>query len=409
MQEPSMASRRATKNGAGESSGRRRRRICVLTGTRAEYGILTTLMSAIAADRRLQLDVVVTGMHLMKSMGHTVDEIRDAGWPIGAEIPIYSQRDTREDLGHALGTLTSELSAYLVKSGCDILVVLGDRVEVLGGASAAMMAGVPIAHLHGGELAPGELDDRIRFAVSSMAQWHFVSTQQARRRLIRTGQQPKTVHVVGAMGLDEIFALRRQWRHERRSAVLSAAGFDPSKPTLIVAHHPCGFGADIERRQMHDLLRVVAEHQGLILAPNSDPGYTGIVEAIQEFSAGRNVQRRWRVVPSLLRREYLKLLWATRLLVGNSSSGIMEANALGAVAVNIGPRQHGRQKNGNAVLDCGYGRDAIAKTVAKAITLNDKKSAKVSSSFGRGDCGRRVAAALATVTIDRSALIKRYS
>jgi len=385
---------------------RRKRTICVLTGTRAEYGLLKSLLDAINARNDLTLDLVATGMHLLDQAGRTIDDIARDGWDVSLRIPIYSGRDRREDLGPALAKLVAELGTWLVGRRVDFLVLLGDRIEVLGGACAALMAGVPIAHLHGGELAPGELDDRIRFAVSSMANLHFVSTSRARARLIRMGHRRDTIHVVGAIGLDHIYATKRRLTGVSRKAIRADLACHGDKEMIVVVYHPCGFGAAGEYQRMQRILQAVEGYEGIIIGPNTDPGYSGVLRAIKVFV--RSNPDRWRFVVNLDRTRYLQAIWAAGAIVGNSSSGIIEANALGTSAVNILPRQQGRDHNGNTVIDSTYDKLAIRRAITTALSRSREGKVRPSRRFGRGDCGATVAEVLATVPINRQLKVKAY-
>lgn len=387
---------------------RRKRRICVLTGTRAEYGLLTSLLKAVDDHPWLALDLAVTGMHLLEEFGHTRDDIAADGWEIALSIPIYSGKDAREDLGPALARLIETLSRWLVRRETDVLVVLGDRLEVLGGACAALAAGVPVAHLHGGELAPGELDDRIRFAVSSMANLHFVATAAAQRRLLRLGESRDAVFRVGAIGLDHIYRLKKEFRQTNPAEVKAFFGLDPDRPMLAIVGHPCGFGTDGEYRNMQTVLSALKGEQGIIIGPNTDPGHSGITRAIREFLKSPSGCRDWRFFASLERTKYLQAIWASDALVGNSSSGILEANALGTAVVNIGPRQEGRERNGNTIIDVDYDARRIAKAVGEAIATSRARRVRPSRAFGTGDTGRRIAETLAEVSFDRRMRVKQF-
>ncbi len=190
----------------------RKRKICVLTGTRAEYGLLRSLMRAIETNPKLELQLLVTGTHLLKEFGESKTLIRHDGFKIAAAIPMYkSAADLRGELPGSLARLVEKTGRWLTEHRSDWIVVLGDRVEAFGGALAGLTANVPVAHLHGGELAAGDMDDRIRFAISSLATMHFVSTAESRGRLIRAGEPPERIHVVGAMAMDEIFQVRRSF------------------------------------------------------------------------------------------------------------------------------------------------------------------------------------------------------
>jgi len=383
------------------------RKICVVTGTRAEYGLLKSLMEAIAAHPRLRLQLVVTGMHLVPGFGFTVEDIVRDGWKISLKIPIYTGRDRREDLGAALGKLVGELSRWLLAGRSDFVVVLGDRVEALGGALSALASGIPLAHIHGGDIAPGEMDDRIRYAITSLANVHFASTAQSRARLIRTGQSPATVHTVGSIGLDEIYALKQKLSEGNSSDVRRSFGLAENKEMIMVVHHPCGFGAAVEYEHTQAILSACEGYQGLIIGPNSDPGHSGILRAIRQFVKNRSNCRKWGFFVNLDRTSYLEALWSADVLVGNSSSGVLEANALGTAAVDVGPRQEGRQRNGNAIIHCPYDAGRIRRAIRAGLELGRSRKIRPSRAFGSGRTGPKIADILAELPIDRKLLVKK--
>lgn len=387
---------------------RKRRKICVLTGTRAEYGLLKSLLEAIEAHDQLRLQLVVTGMHLVPKFGNTIDDIIRDGSKISHKIPIYSGQDRRADLGSGLAELVSQLSRWLLAKRSDFVVVLGDRLEAMGGALAGLASGVPVAHIHGGEIAAGDMDDRIRHAVSALANVHFVATQQARTRLVRAGQPPETVYKVGAIGLDHIRVLKRQLRKRNVEQVRRSLGLEPAGQMLLVVCHPCGFGAADEYDRTTAVLRAARSYHGLIIGPNTDPGHSGVLRAIRQFMRDKRNSARWRFVENLDRSRYLEALWAADVLVGNSSSGLLEANALGTAVVNIGPRQAGRQRNGTAIVDCSYSQRAIIAAVKSALQLYRRGRISAARGFGCGASGSQIASILAKIHIDRKLLIKRY-
>ncbi len=387
----------------------KKRRICVLTGTRAEYGLLKSLLDAIDIHPTLELDLVVTGIHLIRDFGHTVDDIVRDGWDVSLKIPIYSGKDRREELPGALAKLTSRLGSHLLKHRCDFIVLLGDRLEVLGGASAAMTAGVPIAHIHGGEVAPGDMDDRIRYAVSSMANIHFAASAESKRRLIRTGQDPKSIFTVGAIGLDHIFQMKKRWHTRDRAGIRAEMGFTDDGPIIMCIYHPCGFGAEGERAKMTAILDAAAPYQGIIIGPNTDPGHSGVTRAIRTFMKNRKHSSRWQFVASLDRDMYLQAVWVADVVLGNSSSGILEVNALNTAVVNVGPRQQGRQRNGNTVFDCTYSKTDIRKALRIGIDRTRNHVVRPSKAFGNGQTGAQIAEILASVPADRSLLLKSFT
>jgi len=390
----------------------RKRNVCVLTGTRAEYGLLRSLMRAVRAHPKLRLQTLVTGMHLVPAFGRTIDRICADGFDISAAIPMYkSAADRRSDLPAALARLVDRAGRWLVEHRSDFIVVLGDRVEALGGALAGLTANVPIAHLHGGELAAGDLDDRIRFSISALAALHFVATRQARDRLILAGEPADRIAVVGAMAMDEIFEFRQTLRrnpHLKRD-FRNRWNLPLDRPMVVVLHHPCGFGSEREYRTMTNVLRAVRDYSGLVVAPNNDPGHAGTRRAIREFFARPATTRRsgtWRYADSLAREEFLLALGAADLLVGNSSSGILEANPLGTPVVNVGPRQAGRQRNGNAVFDAGNSAGEIQAAVYRTLEFTRTHNVRPSPAFGTGTAGPAIARTLAEVRIDRELLVK---
>ena len=387
----------------------KKRQICIVTGTRAEFGLLRSLLDAIKQRNDLDIDLVVTGMHLLESFGYTIDDIRANGYRIAKTISMYSGRDRRTDYSAALATLIDQLGPWLIRRKTDILVVLGDRTEIFGAASAALMAGVPIAHIHGGEIAPGDLDDRIRFAVTSLADIHFPSTTDAQRRLIRFGQPPETVFRVGAIGMDEIFAVRRNLTAIDKKTIRGGFNLATDGPMLMIVCHPCGYGTEGEKKRMTDILHSLRRYQGVIIGPNSDPGHSGISRAIRQFITEKRNRQRWRFFSNLSRQDYLRTLWASDVLVGNSSSGIIEANALGTAVVNIGPRQQGRQRNGNAVFDCDYRPVNVIRNVKTALAKAATRKVKPSKAFGDGKTGHRIAEILANLAIDPADRVKRLA
>ncbi|MFA5863591.1 MAG: UDP-N-acetylglucosamine 2-epimerase [Phycisphaerae bacterium] len=389
-----------------------KRKICVLTGTRSEYGLLRSLMRAIEANPRLELQVVVTGMHLLKEFGRSVDLIRADGFKISSAISMYkTAADVRSELPASVARLVDKLGKCVLEHQSDFIVVLGDRVEALGGALAGLTANVPIAHLHGGELAAGDMDDRIRFAISALASLHFVSTTDAQKRLLRAGEPPDRIFVVGAMAMDEIFQARRSFDPGQRKEFRRKINLPADKPMLVVVHHSCGFGTDREYRYMENIFRAVKGYDGIVIGPNNDPGHSGIRRAIREtFSTRKKMSAggSWSYFDNLSREDFLMALWSADCLVGNSSSGILEANALYTAVVNIGPRQAGRQRNGNAIFDCNYGLQEIKSAIREALNFSKTHKIHSLSQFGTGQAGEKITQVLSQVSLNRKLIVKTH-
>jgi len=361
-----------------------RRRIAVVTGTRAEYGLLTSAMRAIQAHRRLELQLVVTGMHLLRKFGSTVRDIERDGWRIDARVRMQAGSDAGVDQAVGLSRGVAGIARFLDAAKSDIVLVLGDRIEAMAGALAGVTTGRVVAHMHGGDVAPGDFDDSLRHAISKLAHVHLAATQAAARRIVRLGEDPRRVHVVGAPGLDRLHELLRSERITKRSG------------EALVIYHAWGRSAAREKRVMRTILDVVASAglRRLILYPNSDRGHTGVLEAIAEHerrsSAGDVTVRR-----SLSRDDYLRALLGVDVLVGNSSSGLIEAPLAGTASVNVGRRQAGRQAGGRSVVQSGDSRDAVRTGLLTALRKRPRRGGR--TVYGDGHAGERVARVLAAV------------
>ncbi|MCH8807785.1 MAG: UDP-N-acetylglucosamine 2-epimerase (hydrolyzing) [Planctomycetes bacterium] len=372
------------------------RNITVVTGTRAEYGLLKSIMSAIGGHPRLRLQVVVTGMHLLKKFGLTVAEVERDGWPIQARVPMQNGRDDRLEHAAALARGIEGLAEAFARARTDIVVVLGDRLEALAGALAAVTSGKALAHIHGGDVAPGDFDDAYRHSITKLAHVHLAATRAAARRIVRMGEPPERVHVVGAPGLDRLCELMHEARFESD---------DRSDSDALIVQHPVGRAAAREQRTMAAILRAVGAEglTPLVLYPNSDAGHSGIVAAIDSARRRGGI----RVLRSMARDEYLRALMAARVLVGNSSSGIIEAAAAGTPAVNVGTRQNGRQTTGRAIVHCGESYVSIRSALSAA--LRKRVVAGAATPYGDGRAGRRIARILAGVRLSRGLLHKKLA
>jgi GDP/UDP-N,N'-diacetylbacillosamine 2-epimerase (hydrolysing) len=364
------------------------RRVAVVTGTRAEYGLLCSTMDAIRKRRGLDLRVVVTGMHLLRKFGYTVRQIVDDGWPIAARVRMQAGDDHPTDQATGLSRGVAGIAKFLESDRTDIVVVLGDRIEAMAGALAAVTTGRRVAHIHGGDVAPGDFDDRLRHAITKLADVHLAATRKAAQRIIRMGEDPERVHHVGAPGLDRLLELVDRRRPRPRARGKSA----------IVLHHPCGRPASVERRVMTAVLRAVhdAKLGATIIHPNSDRGHEGIIAAIKAFTRRRDVTD-FRVIRSIDRDTYLRMLIEADALIGNSSSGIIEAATAGTPVVNIGPRQRGRERSGRAVVDADESFASIRAALAAA--LRKRPIIGAATVYGDGHAGKRIADLLHTTPI----------
>ncbi|MCH8252946.1 MAG: UDP-N-acetylglucosamine 2-epimerase (hydrolyzing) [Planctomycetes bacterium] len=365
-----------------------------MTGTRAEYGLLGSTMAAINRHRRLELQLAVTGMHLLRGFGHTVNEIKRDGWRIDARVRMQRGNDDPLDQALGLSRGIAGLARFFDAARTDVVLVLGDRIEAMAAALAAVSTGRILGHIHGGDVAPGDFDDSMRHAISKLAHVHFAATRASARRLVRMGESPQRVHHVGAPGMDRLRQLARE-------ASDKGNGRRDYRGVGLVVQHPLGRSAARERRIMAELLRAVAD-AGLsrtIIYPNSDRGHRGIIAAIDaHLERARNGDVS--VIRSLDRDHYLQTLIGADVIIGNSSSGIIEAAVAGTPSVNVGDRQRGREPAGSSIVQAGESYDSIREALACAR----RKRPRIGRStvYGDGDTGSLIAKIVASIPIDEA-------
>ena len=380
----------------------KQRRIAVVTGTRAEYGLLRSTMTALQQHRNVTLQVVVTGSHLLPKFGHTIDEIIADGWRIDARVPMQRGDDDPLDQAAALARGVAGIARFLHNHQTDIAVVLGDRIEAMAGALAAVTTGRVLAHVHGGDLAAGDFDDTLRHSITKLAHLHFPATRDAARRIIRMGEAAARVHVVGAPGLDRIgesFAARQTASPTSRSGSHRRSLHPKEDRYALILQHPCGRSRERERTVMNNVLRAVQAERFRIscLYPNTDRGHQGIIDAIRAC-AEQSSNGEFHVVRSLPRDDFLVAMHEADVLVGNSSSGIIEAASVGTPTVNIGLRHAGRQVSGSSVVHCTESLAAIRQALRRAMKKRTKKTS--SNVYGDGHAGERIAKTLARIPFD---------
>jgi UDP-hydrolysing UDP-N-acetyl-D-glucosamine 2-epimerase len=324
----------------------------------------------------------------VRRFGRSVRHIERDGFSIAARVPMQRGDDSRLDQANGLSRGVSGLARYFEKGRPDIVVVLGDRIEAMAAALAAVATGRILAHIHGGDLAPGDIDESLRHAITKLAHVHFPATTAAARRIIRMGERPETVFEVGAPGLDELTALARSTRRTGRST-----------RSALVIQHPCGRSADVERRAAEFVLEAVrsAGLRRMIIYPNTDRGHSGIVRAIERHEAAYGGNGQVTIHRSLPRDEFVRALAEADLLVGNSSSGIIEAPVLGTPSVDVGDRQRGRERGGPSVVHAEESRQAVASAIRRA--LRRRRGTIGRSVYGDGRAGERIARILARIPL----------
>lgn len=362
-------------------------KIAVVTGTRAEYGLLLPLIRLIRQHRSLELQLVVTGTHLSKEWGMTYHSIQEDGIPISAKLDIQVGGDDFQHIAESTAKALSGLARVFSRLKPDWLILLGDRYETLAAATAAHLAGIPIAHISGGELTAGATDDAFRHAITKMAYLHFTSTKKYRDRVIQLGEDPSRVFLVGAIGIDNI----RQLPLLSRKELEKDLGIDLSGPTLLVTFHPVTLERQPADQQFRVLLRaleICMPIRIILTFPNADAGGKSIIRLIKPFAAKHAGQVL--ATASLGQLRYLSLMKYASAVVGNSSSGIVEAPSLHTPTVDIGTRQKGRIAAAS-ILHVELDKQAIVKGIRKALSKDFATFIRgVKNPYGHGGTAARI-------------------
>lgn len=370
------------------------RKICVATGTRAEYGLLYWLMKEITADPELQLQTIVTGMHLAPEFGLTYRQIEADGFTIDAKVEMLLSSDTSVGIAKSMGLGVIGFADALNDLQPDILVVLGDRFEILAAAQAALVSRIPIAHIHGGETSEGAFDEGIRHAISKMAQWHFVAAEPYRKRVVQMGESPDRVFNFGAPGLDQLSNLVWLTRQELESAL----NIQLHAPLFLVTYHPVTLSGSNPEEPMTELLNALETFPDatvIFTYPNADTGGRVLIECIDRFVAEHS--KTSRAFISLGQQRYLSLMREADVIVGNSSSGLTEAPALKKATVNIGDRQKGRLKAAS-VIDAPENSQDIIKAIQLAISDGFCRNlSDTVSLYGQGNVSKKIKTTLKMV------------
>lgn len=380
------------------------RRICVVTGTRAEYGLLKGVISRLASTPEVELQLIATGTHLAAEFGYTVREIEDDGFAIDERVEVPLGSDTWVGMSRATaGELIGLAEAY-ERLSPDLVLVLGDRFEILAAATAALFGNIPIAHIHGGESTEGAVDEAIRHAVTKMAHLHFVAAEPYRERVIQLGEHPDRVFTVGGLGIDAIRSLPLLEREELQEAL----GIELSERSLLVTFHPPtieGQAAVEEQQALLEALDALGRDITLIFTlPNADAGGRALAAGVEAFCRERSNAV---CFSSLGQLRYLSCLAQVSGVVGNSSSGLIEAPSFGIGTVNIGDRQAGRMRAAS-VIDCQPDRASIDRALKKLLSAEFQQVASTAvNPYGTGGASDAVVSTLATVPLE-GLLKKRF-
>lgn len=382
------------------------RRVAMVTGTRADYGLLRPLLAALGRIDQVEVGLLVTGSHLVPEFGRTVTEIEEDGWPIWARVEALLAGDSPDAICKSMALTCIGMSDVLARCRPDLLVGLGDRYELLATVQAAMVHRIPVAHLHGGEATEGLIDEAIRHAVSKMAHLHFTSTEPYRQRLLRMGEAPERVFTVGALGIDNILSQPVPDRATLEQELGMALPAD--RPLFLVTYHPVTLDATSPAAAVEAMLSAldgVGDVTCVMTYPNADTLGRDILEPLRRYALRRT--GRVQLVPSLGVRRYLGLMRLANAVIGNSSSGIIEAPSLGVPTIDIGDRQKGRLR-APSVLWCPAEEGAIAATLHRSQEPEFRALARaVTNPYGDGQAARRIAERLVHEPLD-GILRKRF-
>jgi GDP/UDP-N,N'-diacetylbacillosamine 2-epimerase (hydrolysing) len=380
------------------------KKICIVTGSSSEYGPLKLLIKKIDISNKLSLQLLVTGMHLLKKYGETINEINKDGFKIAKVIPMYSENGfTERNLGKAIGNAISNFTDVFIDLKPDILVVTGDRFEPLASVIAASTLSIPIAHIHGGDSVPdGQIDEQIRHSITKFSHLHFAATKKHARRIKQLGEEDWRIRVVGAIAMDSIF----QEKLLNKKEICEELSLDPLRKIIICSQHPYTYEANKAGEQMRITLDVLKklELQSVILYPTIDSGSQLIINEIEKDSEIPF----FKIFKRLERKNYLSLLKNADILIGNSSSGILETPIFKIPFINIGNRNRGRELSGN-VIDVNSDFDSINTAIFTALSQEFKeKCNKVENPYGDGTASNQIVNILEELSIDQKLIRKKH-
>ncbi len=367
-----------------------KRKICVVTGTRADYGLLRWVMQGIKDDPELTLQVIATGMHLSPEFGLTYLAIEDDGFCIDHKLEMLVSSDSTVGIAKSMGLGLIGFADALSELQPDLMVVLGDRFEIFSAVSAALVARIPVAHLHGGETTEGAFDEALRHSITKMSHLHFVATEEYRRRVIQLGEQSERVFLVGGLGIDNIKRLKLLDRTELEASL----DFKLGPKNLLITFHPVTLESATAAKQMEELLAALSalpDTNLVFTMPNADADGRLLIKMVEQFVAQHANARAY---SSLGQLRYLSCLAHVDGVIGNSSSGLLEAPSLKKGTINIGDRQRGRVQAAS-VINCQPDRWCIAEALDKLYSQAFQASLRqVSNPYGEGGASEKVVSAL---------------
>jgi len=380
------------------------KKICVVTGTRAEYGLLYPMMKRIEEDPDLELQLLVTGAHLTADLGNTINEIEKDGLPIKGKIDLDITDDTPRGISHSMARAITGFSDGYQQMNPDLLIILGDRYEIFMAAAAAAVTRIPIAHIHGGELTEGAIDDAFRHSITKMSHLHFTSTEEYRNRVIQLGEQPDTVYYTGAIGVENIKKLELLDRNELQEAI----GFKVDHNTLVVTFHPVTLEKNTSEQQFGQLLKAFDDLPNvriIFTKANADTDGRIINKMIDEYVTAKPSKAI--AFFSLGQKKYFSALKYCGAIAGNSSSGIIEAPSFKIPTVNIGDRQKGRIQ-AESIINCEPTKDSIIAAIKDALDLDESSREGIKNPYEKADTCEVIVSTIKNKLLNNNVSIKKH-
>ena len=381
-----------------------KRKITVTTGSRSEYGILRPVLYGISKSKKLDLFLIVAGMHLSKKHGMTINEIRKDGFKVSATVEMISSRDSAYSVSTALGKGIIKFSKIFQKLQPDINLILGDRDEMLTSALAAYHMNIPNAHIHGGDKSKAGIDEYNRHAITKISNIHFAATSKSKERIIKMGEDAKHVFLTGSPSIDEVASNKIT----SRKTLLRKYGVNFTGDEILLVQHPVTSESELSGNQILNTLNAIKKlnKKTIAIAPNSDVGNTQIFKKLKSYSTKNPLIT---LYPSIPRNDYLGMLKYSGVLVGNSSSGMIEASYFNTPVVNIGIRQQNRER-GNNVIDVPNDKiNDIFASLKKALKMKKNEKFKNNKIYGKGNASDKIVRNLEKIVINKQLIQKQIS
>ena len=372
------------------------KKICIITGTRAEYGLLRWLMQGVINSKKLDLQIIVTGMHLSPEFGLTINNIINDGFKVDKKVEMLISADTSTSISKSMGIGLIGFADALEDLKPDLVLVLGDRFEIFSAVSASMVALIPIGHIHGGESTEGVIDESIRHSISKMSHLHFVATKTYQNRVIQLGENPSNVFLVGGLGIDNIKKIKLL----NKTDLASALNFKLGEKNFLVTFHPVTlekYASDIQVKELLSALETIKDTKFIFTMPNADTEGRGIYNHIKKF-VDKNSNSK--IFKSLGQKRYLSCIKHFDGVIGNSSSGLIEVPSFKKGTINIGDRQKGRIK-AQSVINCKPEKSSILKSIEKLNSSDFQRTLKkVSNPYGNGGASEKILEILENISFE---------